>query len=104
MVSITIEIDKLVTWKRRRGQSKYTEARGDREKNRKVAGSGETAGNWRERRERERERCQIRNPPFLTKKTLFFLGDIFLISPCIWNLYNALNSFPIMYCWEKVRV
>ena len=62
MVSITIEIDKLVTWKRRRGQSKYTEARGDREKNRKVVGSGETAGKRRERREREREMPDIRNP------------------------------------------
>ena len=82
MVSITIEIDKLVTGKRRRGQSKYTEARGDREKNRKVVVSGETAGNWRERREREREErererererdARYTEPPLLTKKTLFF--------------------------------
>ena len=31
-------------------------------------------------------------PPLSYKKNaVFFLGDIFLISPCIWNLYNALN-------------
>ena len=105
MVSITIEIDKLVTWKRRRGQSKYTEARGDREKNRKVVGSGETAGKRRERREREKERrerdARYGTPLSYKKNAVFFLGDIFLISPCIWNLYNALNSFPIMYCLGK---
>ena len=55
-------------------------------------------------REREREMPDIRNPPLLTKKTLFFLGDIYLISPCIWHLYNALFFLSEMYCWEKVRV
>ena len=86
MVSITIEIDKLVTWKRRRGQSKYTEALGDREKNRKVDGSGETAGNWRERRERERERREREmpdtEPPLSYKKNgVFFLVTYFLFHP-----------------------
>ena len=30
-------------------------------------------------------------PPLSYKKNaVFFLGDIYLISPCIWHLYNAL--------------
>ena len=81
-----IEIDKLVTWKRRRGQSKYTEARGDREKNRKVGGSGEIAGmrgeRERERRERREREMPDTEPPLSYKKNaVFFSVTYFLFHP-----------------------
>ena len=67
---------------------------------RRNSGNLEREKRKREREERERD-ARYGTPPFLQKKRCFFLGDIFLISPCIWNLYNALNSFPIMYCLGK---
>ena len=91
------------------GQSKYTEALVDREKNRKVVVSGEIAGIWRERRERERERREREmpdtEPPLSYKKNgVFYLVTYFLFHPVSGICTMLWISFPKCIVGKKYEL